>query len=121
MAMGMTYDEFWRDHAILVKYYREAYELKRKTEEWARWRQAAYIYDSLLRVAPVFRAFTKGHVEPGKFPEEPWPITEKEAKEREAERDRRNVEAFIKRLEADSERELKRRSEESAKGVSEDG
>ena len=112
MAMGMTYDEFWHGPSILVKFHREAYEMRRHEEEWARHRMGAYVYDALLRVAPVMRAsFSKTKVEPGKYPSEPWPLTEKEAREREIRRERENTERFIKQLEAESERNLKRLNE----------
>jgi len=80
LAIGMSYDEFWRMDASLARDYRIANEIRQKNEEWARWRQGAYFYDALLRVAPVMRAFGKGKVEAGKYPEEPWPMTAKEAR-----------------------------------------
>ena len=117
MAMGMSYEEFWRGPSILARYYRKAYEIRRKDEEWGRWRQGAYIYDALLRVAPVMRAaFGKGKVEPGKYPEEPWPLTQKEADEREQRRELENTKRFIAQLEAESERNLKKMKEASENG-----
>lgn len=125
LALGMSYDEFWRGPASLVKAYREAEELRRHQEEWARWRQGAYFYDALLRVAPVMRAsFGGGKVEPGRYPDEPWPLTEKEARERAEAREKENYERYIERMELASARELKRRAEaeETAKKeVSEHG
>lgn len=123
LAMGMSYDEFWRGPAQLAKAYREAQEMRRKEEEWARWRQGAYIYDALLRVAPVMRAsFGGGKVEPGRYPEEPWPLTEREARERAEAREKENYERYIAQMELASARELKRRAEETAKKeVSEHG
>ena len=119
MVMGMSYDEFWRGPAILAKYYREAYKMRKRDEEWARWRQGAYIYDALLRVAPVMRAsMSKSKVEPGKYPDEPYPLTAKEAKEREQRRELENTKRFIAQLEAESERN-KRRTQ--VKEASEDG
>lgn len=119
MVMGMTYDEFWHGDIMLPKYYREAYKLRQKEDEWRRWRQGAYFYDALMRVAPVMRAnFGKGEVKPGKYPEEPWPLTQREADERAAKRERENTEKFIKQLEAESERNLKMRNKKEA---SEDG
>ena len=121
MVMGMTYDEYWNGHAILTKYYREAYDLRNHNDEWDRWRRGAYFYDALLRVAPVMRTtFGNGKVEAGKYPEEPWPLTEKEAKEREIRRERENTERFIKQLEAESERNLKKLNE-AKKEASGDG
>lgn len=121
MALGMTYDEFWEGPAWLVRSYREAAELKRAQRNWEMWMQAAYIYDTLLRVSPVFRPFGKGEVKPADFMEAPYPLTEKEAREREEARERKNFFEYLARMEADSERELKRRAEQAKKEVSKDG
>lgn len=121
MALGMTYDEFWEGPAWLVRSYREAAELKRAQKNWELWMQAAYIYDTLLRVSPVFRPFGKGEVKPADFMEAPYPLTEKEAREREEARERKNFFEYLARMEADSERELKRRAEQAKKEVSKDG
>lgn len=123
LAMGMTYDDFWRGPARLAKDYREAQEIRNRREEWARWRQGAYFYDALLRVAPVMRAsFGGGKAEPGKYPDEPWPLTEKEARERAEAHEKENYERYIAQMNAASERELKRRAEEAKKKeVSENG
>ena len=121
LAMGMTYDEFWHKSPMLVKDYREAFEMRMRREEWARWRQGAYVYNALIMVAPVMRAaFGKGRVEPGKYPDEPWPLTEKEAKEREDARRIENYKRYLSRMEAESERELKRRAELEKKETRED-
>lgn len=104
MAMGMTYDQFWHSNTAAHKAFREAYMMRLHNEEWARWRQGAYTYTALLMAAPVMRAsFGKGKVEPGKYPDEPWPLTEKEAKEREEAKRIRRMEQFMARLEAEQE------------------
>lgn len=122
MSIGMTYDEFWRGPVWLVKAYREAYILKTRHEEWARWRSGMYVYNALLCVAPVMRAaLSKTPVEPGKYIDEPLPITEKEAKEREEARERANFFAYVKRMEEESEKVLKKRQETKALEVNVDG
>lgn len=122
MAIGMSYDDFWHRNTSYHKAFREAHELRLKSEEWARWRQGAYIYDALLRVAPVMRAaFSNNRVEPGKYPSEPWPLTEKEAREREERRELENYRRFIAQMEASSKRELKRREEAAKKEAIENG
>lgn len=126
MVMGMTYEQFWHGPAWLVRAYKEAYEDRLRNEEWARWRQGAYFYDALLRVAPVMRAaFGKGKVEPGKYPNMPWPLTEKEAREREANEKRQRFERFLAMLNKESDETLKKQREEESeanqtKVVSED-
>lgn len=115
MSLGMTYEQFWHCGTAMHKAYREAFMIRQHNEEWSRWRQGAYIYDALLRVAPVMRAaFGKGKVEPGKYPEEPWPLTEKEAREREEAMRIRRMEQFMARLTAESEQEKAKEDREEA-------
>lgn len=122
MVMGMTYDQFWNSNTKIHKAYREAYEARQRTDEWSRWRQGLYIYDALLCVAPVMRAaFSKSKVEPGKYPEEPWPISEKEVREREVAAEKDTFERLLANMNATSERELKRRAEEAEKEARSDG
>ena len=124
MVMGMTYEQFWHGPAWLAKAYRDAYEIKKRNEEWSRWRQGAYFYDALRRVAPVMRAaFGKGRVKAEKYPDLPWPLTEKEAIEREEAEKRQRFERFMAMLNKESEDTLKKQQEETdeAKVVSDNG
>lgn len=89
MAMGMSYEEYWHGPVWLAKAYREAFEIKRKRDEWARWRQGAYVFEAILCAAPVIKPFVKD-AKPGQYPDEPWPLTEEEAREQE-ERARKNA------------------------------
>lgn len=117
MAMGMSWDEYWHGDPYLVVVYRKMFELKRKQRNWEMWMQGAYVFDAMLKASPMFRSNTKGKVEPGKYPEEPWPLTEKEAEERK-ERDRI---AAYKRMkeklfsEAKRDREQKQKDKEASK------
>ena len=95
------------------KAFRESYEIRQRNEEWARWRSGMYIFDALLCAAPMMRTpLTRTKVEPGKYPEEPWPLTDKEAREREEAREKQKVLRFLEKMNAVSERELKRQAEE---------
>ena len=114
MTMGMSYEEYWQGPAWLAKAYREAFEIKRKQEEWARWRQGAYVFNAIMCAAPVIKPFVKD-AKPGNYPDEPWPITEAEAREQEERREKENYERYLAKMNADSERELKRRREAAKK------
>ncbi len=103
LAMGMTYDEFWRGDPSLVRDYRKARDIRMRQDEWARHRQGQYVFAALMAVAPVIKPFVKD-LKPGNYPDEPWPLTEKEAEEQRARRERENTERFIRQLEAESER-----------------
>lgn len=121
LSMGMTYDEFWHGCPSLVRDYRMAYEIQKKNEEWARWREGQYFFTALLCAAPVMRAFQKGKVEPGKYPDEPWPLTQKEADEREEMHRRERMKRFIAQLNKENEDEIKRRKDNEKKEASKDG
>ena len=69
----MTYDQFWNDDCTLVKYYREAHELKRREKNQELW----------MQVSPVLRAFAKKGTKPLPYTAEPYPLSRKEIRERE--------------------------------------
>ena len=96
MAMGMTWNQFWNCNTKVHRDYRLAWEQKKRYRNWEMWWQGAYIYEALLKVAPVMRAaFGKGKVEAGKYAEEPHPLTQKEAEEM---RERKRVESMKRML-----------------------
>ena len=115
--MGMTYDEYWNHSPSLVRAYRKAWQMKREQKNYEMWMQGMYVYNALLCVAPVMRApIGGGKVEPGKYPDKPYPLTEKEVQEREAEKERENFERFLAQLKADNKRVQDQRQEVSEVG-----
>ena len=79
--MGMSYDQYWNDDALLVKFYREADELKRRRENFNAFLTGRYVYDALCCVAPVLTAFPKKGAKVEPFLKEPYPITAREQAE----------------------------------------
>jgi len=78
----MSYEQYWDADCQLVKYYRKAYEIKKKLKNEELWLQGAYIYDALCAVAPVLHAFAKKDTKPLPYPTKPYPLTtEKESEE----------------------------------------
>jgi hypothetical protein len=61
-------------------------------------------------------SFGGGRVEPGKYPDEPWPLTEKEAREREEAMRIKRVEQFMAKLTAESKQETEKREAMSVVG-----
>ena len=116
MAMGMTYEEFWHCNTKVHKAYRQAWEQKKAYRNWEMWWQGGYIYEALLRVAPVLKPFVKGKVEPGKYSEAPYPLTQKEA---EAMQEAKRVES-LKRMLAVLERESAENKRAMTKEAKED-
>jgi hypothetical protein len=81
LSIGMTYDQYWNDDCLLVKYYREAFDIRKKRENESLWLQGAYIYDALCAVSPVLHAFAKAGTKPLPYPDTPYPLTKKESEE----------------------------------------
>ncbi len=81
LAIGMTYDQFWNEDCCLVKYYREAHELKRRERNQELWVQGMYIYEALCKVSPIMRAFAKKGTKPLPYASEPYPLSRKEIRE----------------------------------------
>ena len=119
LAMGMTYDEFWRESPSLVRAYRKAFEIRRANKNWELWQQGVYIYQA-LRCAPLAVGFAKD-AKPERYPDRPLPLTEKEAKEQEEQRERENFFAYLKLMEAESERNRKKLETMQKQEVSENG
>ena len=110
LSMGMTYEEFWYGPPSLVRAYRKAYDMERHRRNEEMWMQGRYIFEA-LRCAPLLVGFPeKGYKPPSGagYPEMPYPLSEKEAQEREIERENENTKRFIAQLEAESKRNLKK-------------
>jgi hypothetical protein len=84
LSIGMTYDQYWNSDCLLVKYYREAFDIRKKRENESLWLQGAYIYDALCAVSPVLHAFAKAGTKPQPYLDAPYPLTKKESEDIEA-------------------------------------
>lgn len=84
--MGMTEEQYWDKTPYLAVAYREAYRLRKKSENEYAWLQGMYIYDALSVV--VGNAVAKKGAKKNTYLERPidiFPLTEREKKQREAE------------------------------------
>lgn len=78
----MPYNLYWRGDCTAVIAYRRAYEIKRRVEERDLWRQGLYVYEAVLDASPILRAFAKAGTKPLPYPEEPYPVTQKDMEEK---------------------------------------
>lgn len=83
LAIGMTYDQFWNDDVDLVKYYRQANEIRKKQKNEELWLQGMYFYEALCDVAPIYRTFAKAGTKPVPYSDAPYALTQKEQEKRE--------------------------------------
>ena len=100
LSIGMTYDQYWNDDVDLVKYYREAEEIRNDKKNQELWLQGMYIYEALCDVSPVLHAFAKKGVKPQPYSANPYPISQKQIKREKEEKERKIAEkgkAFMQR------------------------
>ncbi len=100
LSIGMTYEQFWEGDPTLVIYYRKAEELRNKQRNQELWLQGLYIYDALCDVAPILHAFAKKGTKPNPYPSEPYPLTAKEHKQVEDDKERKLAEKGKKMMES---------------------
>ena len=116
MAMGMSYDEFWNRNTKVHRAYRDAWVRKTAYRNWEMWWQGGYIYEALLKVAPVMRAaLSKSRVEPGKYSDEPYPMSRKEAEEREARKRQESLKRMFEVFRREGAENARKREELEAK------
>lgn len=86
LAIGMTYDQYWNDDCLLVKYYRKADEIRNKQKNSELWLQGLYIYDALCKVSPILHAFAKSGTKPIPYPDKPYATSEEESEKNKLEK-----------------------------------
>lgn len=75
----MTYEQFWEQDVELVKFYREAWQLKQQVRNQDLWLQGAYIYEAILDAAPVLHPFAKKGTKPVPYREQPYELFTKKS------------------------------------------
>jgi len=84
LSIGMTEEQYWDKDCNLVKFYREAEELRAEKVSFEAWLQGRYVYDAICAVSPILHAFAKKGTKPVPYVKEPYPIT-KASNEKQAE------------------------------------
>lgn len=120
LAIGMTYDQFWNDDCCLVKYYRQAHELKRRERNQELWVQGAYFYEALVDVAPVLHAFAKKGAKTRPYISSPFPLTQqdvREQKKRDAkvkyDKQMAKVLSWVKQVNTSHQKQIRKEDEET--------
>lgn len=110
---GMSHEEFWEGDPWLAVYYREAYRVRRKEENYRDWLQGAYIYHAVsTALGNAFRR--RGSKATSYFDMEPFqifPLT-KEEKEAKLEKERQAMEAKMMQIMAEQHAKMKSSQEQ---------
>ena len=101
LNIGMTYYDFWDGDPSMVRAYREKEKHTRDRENFNFWLQGMYIYEAILDIAPVLRAFSKS-TKPTPYRSEPISIsstkTEAEKKMENKQKMRNGKEAMMQMM-----------------------
>ena len=73
LAMGMTYNEFYREDHTLVIAYRKAYKMRLEQQNQDMWQMGLYVYQAICRAAPLLIPFNK-HPQAEPYLDKPFPI-----------------------------------------------
>lgn len=98
MSYGMTYDEFWYGPAYIVKFYKEAYDLRLKQQDENNWMLGMYVYEAILDCSPILHPFSKKGTKPLPYAEKPYLMDKLGAKteeQKEQEREAERLKAII--------------------------
>ena len=107
LAMGMTYDQFWKEDCTLVIPYREAYRIRQEEMNRMAWLQGLYMYKALQSTPIIVHGFARRDTKIEPYPAKPLEFRKQgaEQKDEEAKRTsehiRRNMMAFISLQQAD--------------------
>lgn len=100
LSIGMTEEQYWDKDSQLAKYYRKAEELRKERMNEEAWLQGMYVYDALIRISPILRAFAKKSAKPEEYVEEPYPITEKKIEEVKIKKEEANKQKAMRYMQA---------------------
>lgn len=100
LSIGMTPEQYWDGDCTLVKYYRKAEELRNEKRNQELWLQGAYIYEAICDVAPILQAFAKKGTKPTPYSDKPYPLSAKQVKHDEEEKQRKLAEKGRRFMEA---------------------
>lgn len=131
LAMGMTYEQFWKQDCSLVIAYRKAYRIRQEEINRNAWLNGLYIFKALQTAPVTVNGFAPKGYTPEPYPSKPFdfaPQREKTAQEKlddevkaRAERIRQGMMDFIHAKQAQTkEKELEAMLMDNEKGVSKD-
>lgn len=100
LSIGMTEEQYWDSDSCLVKFYREAEEIRRERFNQEAWLQGMYIYDALARIAPVLHAFAKKGTKAQPYVEEAYPINKKKMEDAQLKKERAKSQKGVRYMQA---------------------
>ena len=109
LSIGMTYEQFWNDDCLLVKYYRKADKLRLERKNTELWLQGRYFYEALCDVSPILHAFAKKGTKVRPYISEPFPVTKEEAEKQKQGEERKRMEKMKAKMKGIMARQKKKK------------
>lgn len=100
LSIGMTEEQYWDSDCCLVKFYREAEEIRRERFNQEAWLQGMYIYDALARIAPILHAFAKKGTKAQPYVEEAYPIGKNKMEDAQLKKERAKSQKGVRYMQA---------------------
>ena len=96
LAMGMTYDQFWKGDCTLVIPYREAYRIRQEEMNRMAWLQGLYMYKALQSTPVIVHGFARRDTKIESYPAKPLEFRKQSAerKDEEAKRASEHIRAI---------------------------
>lgn len=82
LSLGMTYEQFWYKDPGLVRYYKEADEIRQRRVNFEGWLQGLYTYQAIGSFIEVLPAFPKKGAKVRPYVDSPFAITKAEQEEK---------------------------------------
>lgn len=98
LSIGMTYEQFWEGQPSLTVDYRKAHKIAQQRRNHEAWMQGYYIYNAIGAFAEILPAFPKKGAKIQPYLEEPFPLSEEEARERVERKQREKMERIKQRM-----------------------
>lgn len=100
LSIGMTEEQYWDRDCCLVKFYREAEEIRRERVNQELWLQGMYFYDALARVSPILHAFAKKGTKAQPYVEEAYPINKKKMEDAQLKKEKDKSQKGVRYMQA---------------------
>lgn len=100
LSIGMTEEQYWDKDCCLVKYYRQAEEIRKERFNQEAWLQGMYFYDALARISPLLHAFAKKGTKAQPYVAEAYPINKQMEKDTKTKKERLQSQKGLRYMQA---------------------
>lgn len=90
LSLGMTHEQYWYGHPLLVRDYLQAEVYRRKNENYSHWLAGIYMRDAIM--SSIGNAFIAKGSSPYQYPDKPMPVDDADIEQARKEQEAREIE-----------------------------